>query len=178
MVRSLALAVMGVLAATGAAHADWLDQAWSDQFVAAHGNPAITLHPDGVSVVLPAELLNEAYAQPGVTTRDVLRAFLNRYSPQCSGVLDLNMAQPNLTVDLSLQGTVALDTLPSRLLDEVLEGMEQVPPAASPEAGSGQRRSVPRLTQVFVVTPDHLVFSIDYAPEKIVHCVAPQDIIS
>src|SRR6266849_6599534 len=79
------------------ARADWLDDAWSSKSTMLHGNPAITVHPDGVSVVLPKETLDEAFAQRGMTREDALRAFLGRYSPQCSHVLDLNTAQPNLT---------------------------------------------------------------------------------
>src|SRR6266849_3664651 len=98
MYMRLVLAVTLVfLADTGLARADWLDDAWSSKSTGLRGNPAITVHPDGVSVVLPRETLDEAFAQRGMTQQEALRAFLARYSPQCSHVLDLNTAQPNLT---------------------------------------------------------------------------------
>jgi hypothetical protein len=68
------------------AHADWLDNAWSDRSVAAHGNPAITLHRDGVSVALPAKTLGEAYSEGGMTTKDVLRIESGRRGYLACGV--------------------------------------------------------------------------------------------
>ena len=160
------------------ARADWLDDAWSSKSTMLHGNPAITVHPDGVSVVLPKETLDEAFAQRGMTREDALRAFLGRYSPQCSHVLDLNTAQPNLTVELRIQAATALEDLPAKTLDEMFGAMEtvKVPPkaAASKSTGKGGY-AVPRIAQAFTTLPERSVYSIDYAPDKIVHCIAPQD---
>src|SRR5258708_17169681 len=146
LVVSLALIF---LAKVDLAHADWLDNAWSDKSVAAHGNPAITLHHDGVSVVLPAQTLHEAYSEQGMTTKDVLRAFLGRYSPQCSDVLDLNTPQKNLTVDLSLQGNISLKDIPAATEDEVLKAMENIDIPSAKEAGKNGRAKVPHITQFF-----------------------------
>src|SRR5256885_1590902 len=103
-VAFLTLAIPVVLGAHGA-KADWLGDAWGDASVAAHGNPSITVRSDGVAVSLPSATLKEAHAA-GMTTQDALTAFLGRYSPQCSGVLDLNGPQANLKVALSLQDEV------------------------------------------------------------------------
>ena len=174
------------LAAIDRARADWLENAWSDKSTALHGNPAITVHPDGVSVVLPAAALDEAFSERGMTRRDALRAFLGRYSPQCSAVLDLNTAQPNLAVELQIQGATSLDELPAKTVDEMFGAMETV--EIAPPTGTGAktgskgnkagRPSVPHITQVFTTLPERFVFSIDYAPDKVAHCVAPQDPIS
>jgi hypothetical protein len=175
LVASVALVfVVGL----GPAHADWLDNAWSDKSVAEHGNPAITVRSDGVSVVLSAATLLEAQSEGGMATKDALRAFLNRYSPQCSTVLNLNIEQPNLTVDLTLQVDTALGEAPAPAQDEVLRAMEQVEIPATSDNGATARPQIPRITNVFIVLPRRLVFSIDYAPNKIVHCVAPPDAIS
>src|SRR5260221_3346240 len=76
--------LLAVVAGSQGAHADWLTDAWSDPWVAAHGNPSITLHADGIAVTLPTETLDQAH-EAGLTTRDALAAFVVRYSPQCSG---------------------------------------------------------------------------------------------
>jgi hypothetical protein len=34
---------------------------------------------------------------------------------------------------------------------------------------------VPRIAQAFTTLPERAEFSIDYAPERIVHCTAPED---
>src|SRR6266851_4205848 len=115
--RIVATAALFVVAGANDVHADWLDNAWSDKSVATHGNPAITVRPDGVSVVLPAETLDEAYSEKGMNRKDALLAFLDRYSPQCSTILDLNTAQPNLTVELSIQGKTSLEDLSSTAED-------------------------------------------------------------
>jgi len=186
MSMRLVLAVTLVfLADTGLARADWLDDAWSSKSTGLRGNPAITVHPDGVSVVLPRETLDEAFAQRGMTRQEALHAFLARYSPQCSHVLDLNTAQPNLTVELRIQAAVSLNDLPAQTLDEMFGAMEtvKIPPstgtgstdtAPKDTAKAGHAR-IPRITQVFTTLPERSVYSIDYAPDRIVHCVAPQD---
>jgi hypothetical protein len=177
------IALLALLTTSGLAQADWLEDAWSGKSTALHGNPAITLHPGGVSVVLPAETLDEAFSERGMTRPDALRAFLDRYSPQCSHVLDLNTAQPNLTVELRIQAAVSLDDLPAKSLDEMVAAMEtvKIAPSKTTEPKSAEKDGharIPRIAQAFTTLPERFNFSIDYAPDKIVHCVAPQDPMS
>ncbi len=113
-----------------------------------------------------------------MTREDALRAFLGRYSPQCSHVLDLNTAQPNLTVELRIQAATALEDLSAKTLDEMFGAMEtvKVPSKAAASKGTGKGGyAVPRIAQAFTTLPERSVYSIDYAPDKIVHCIAPQD---
>jgi hypothetical protein len=167
-----------LLAKVDLAHADWLENAWGDKSVTAHGSPAITLRRDGVSVVLPAQTLNEAYSEGGLTTKDVLRAFLSRYSPQCSHVLDLNTPQKNLTVNLSLQGNISLKDTPAVTQDELFEAMENIDIPSAKDAEKDKHARIPHITRFFPVLPVHYRFSIDYAPDKIVHCIVPEDLAS
>jgi hypothetical protein len=160
------------------ARADWLDDAWGDRSTALHGNPAITVHPDGVSVVLPAETLDEALSQRGMTRRDALRAFLGRYSPQCSHVLDLNTARQNLAVELRIQAATPLEDLPAKSLDEIVMGMETIKVPTSKAASKDRRAQIPRVEQVFTTLPERFDFTIDYAPDKVARCIVPQDSIS
>jgi hypothetical protein len=176
------------LADTGLARADWLDDAWSTKSTSLHGTPAITVHPDGVSVVLPAATFDAALLERGMTRPDALRAFLDRYSPQCSHVLNLNVAQPNLMVELRIQVATSLEDVPAQSLDEMMTAMEtvEIPSSNGTESkaagtkGTGKdgRAPIPHITQVFTTSPERFSFSIDYAPEKIAHCVVPQDPIS
>jgi hypothetical protein len=166
------------LADISLARADWLADAWSSKSTALHGNPAITVRAGGVSVVLPAETLEAAFSERGMTRPDALRAFLDRYSPQCSTMLDLNTAQPNLAVELQIQGAASLDDLPAPSLDEMFAAMETVDIPPSNGAGKEGHAPIPRIDQAFTTLPERFAFSIDYAPEKIAHCVAPQDPIS
>jgi hypothetical protein len=192
--RLILVFILFLLADIALAQADWLEDAWSGKSTALHGNPAITVHPDGVSVVLPAETLDDAFSERGMTRPDALRAFLDRYSPQCSTVLDLNTAQPNLTVELRIQAAMSLDDLPTNSLDEMFAAMETVKIAPSTgtwskdaaseykgSKGTGKdgHTQIPRIAaQVFTTLPERFDFSIDYAPDRIAHCVAPQDPIS
>jgi hypothetical protein len=176
LTRLILMVILVVLADTALARADWLDDAWNGKMTAMHGNPAITVHPDGVSVVLPAAALDEALSQRGMTRQGVLRAFLGRYSPQCSTVLDLNTARPNLAVELRIQGATSLEDLPATTLDETFAAMETID--IPPSKGKDGRAQAPRIDQVFTTSPERFNFSIDYAPDKIAHCVAPQDPIS
>jgi hypothetical protein len=167
------------------ARADWLDDAWSGKSTALHGNPAITVRPGGVTVVLPVETLDEAFSERGMTRADALRAFLDRYSPQCSNVLDLNVAQPNLTVELRIQAAMPLGDIPAQSLDEMSTAMEtvKIPPSKDlgPKAAGSKgparvgHAQIPRIAQAFMTLPERYTFTIDYAPDKIVHCVVPQD---
>jgi hypothetical protein len=177
----LLLALGCCFASLKAARADWLDDAWSGKMTARHGTPAITVRPDGVSVVLPAAVLDQALAERGMTTAEALRAFLDRYSPQCSHVLDLHTARANLTVDLRILAAIPFDEASAQTADEVTAAMEgvAVPPRASEKGPAASRRAqVPRITQLFTTLPEHAHFSIDYAPETVVHCVVPADSIS
>jgi hypothetical protein len=177
-----------LLADIALARADWLEDAWSGKSTAQRGSPAITVHPGGLSVVLPAETLDEAFSERGMTRPDALRAFLDRYSPQCSTVLDLNTAQPNLTVELRIQAAMSLDDLPANSLDEMFAAMETVKiapstgtestDAGSKGTGKDGHTQIPRIAQAFTTLPERFDFSIDYAPDRIAHCVAPQDPIS
>jgi hypothetical protein len=174
--RIVATAALFVVVGANDVHADWLDNAWSDTSVARHGNPAITVRADGVSVVLPAETLDEAYSEQGMNRKDALLAFLDRYSPRCSSVLDLNIAQPNLTVELSIQGKTSLDDMSATAEDEIFTAMEKLP--APKDGETHGRADVPHITQVFAVLPGHFTFTLDYAPVKKAHCVTPQDLVS
>lgn len=173
----LAIALV-FLANIAPAQADWLEDAWSGKSTALHGNPAITVRPDGVSVVLPAETLDAAFSERGMTRPDALRAFLDRYSPQCSTMLDLNAARPNLTVELRILGATSLENLPAKSGDEMLAAMETVDIPPSKDRAKEGRAPIPRIDRVFTTLPERFDFSIDYAPDKIAHCVAPQDPIS
>src|SRR6266852_4022935 len=126
---ALVFATLVFFAGADLARADWLDAAWSDESVAKHGNPAITVRPEGLLVALPQETLDEAHAEKGMTRQDALQAFLSRYSPQCSHVLDLNAPQPNLKVELSIQVAGSLEDLATNTQDEVFEAMEKMPMA-------------------------------------------------
>jgi hypothetical protein len=180
--------VLVLLADIGLARADWLDDAWSPKSTTLHGTPAITVRPDGVSVVLPAATFDAALSERGMTRPDALRAFLDRYSPQCSHVLNLNVAQPNLTVELQIQAATSLEDVPAQSQDEMLAAMETVEIPSSKATGSTatgtkgmskeRHAPIPRITQVFTTLPERFSFSIDYAPETVAHCVVPQDPIS
>jgi 6-phosphogluconate dehydrogenase len=48
------------------------------------GNPAITIYGDTVDIVLPTATVYREYEE-GLTTQDILDAFLDRYGQRCSG---------------------------------------------------------------------------------------------
>jgi hypothetical protein len=180
---SVVLAVPVLLSLLTPAEADWLEDAWSSKVTALHGTPAITVHPDGVSVVLPAATLDQALAEHGLTQADVLRAFLNRYGPQCSHVLNLNAARPNLKVELQIEAAMLPSDASAATLDEMTTAMETVEVPSAPNDGAkikakDRRAQIPHIAQAFRTLPERSQFSIDYAPEKIVHCVAPEDPVS
>jgi hypothetical protein len=170
MVMRIAVSTLAVLAFLGAgsARADWLTEAWSDDSVAAHGNPSITVRSDGLSVSLPSVVIDHAHAE-GLSTKDALVAFLGRYSPQCSHILDLNGPQPNLKVALSLQDEVPLGDLTGAAQGQIL-GALQGELAAQPRS-PGVRPAVPHITHVFTVSDQHVDFVIDYAPARNVRCI-------
>ena len=165
----LTLAVAVFLGAHGA-RADWLGDAWSDASVAKHGNPSITVRSDGLAVSLPSATLEQAHAE-GLTTKDALVAFLGRYSPQCSRVLDLNGPQSNLKVALSLQDEVPFGDLAATSQDQILATLQDELAEQPHDTGKGARPAIPHIAQVFVVSEQHVDFVIDYAPVNRVHCV-------
>jgi hypothetical protein len=171
--------VLTFLTNSGRARADWLDDVWSKS-TAQQGNPAITVRPDGVVVVLPAETFRRAFLESRMTPPDVVRAFLDRYSPQCSHVLNLNVAQPNLAVELRIQVATSLDGVSVETQDEMLSAMETVrispPEGAEPKGATANgHAAIPRIAQAFTILPGRSTLSIDYVPEKTVHCVVPED---
>ena len=148
--------------------AGWLERAWSDDLVKEHGRPGWRSRRS------PARSLNEAYSENGSTTKDAVRTFLARYSPRSSTVLNFNMPQPDLRVELSVQTASSLEDASARFQEEIFETMERMPP--TPGAGKDGRVQIPHISDVYSVSPKRFVLSLDYAPEKIVHCVAPQDL--
>jgi hypothetical protein len=156
------MVALAALAETRIAHADWLDDAWSEDSVRVNGNPAITIRSDFIYVVLPTATLRQAYDE-GVTMEDALRAFVGRYGQRCSSLIDLNVPHPHLKIRLSWQGQARLNEIAEK--DEAL--------AALRDAYLRQRigDNVPSL---FTVSPGHLDFTIDYVPTNRVRCIAPE----
>jgi hypothetical protein len=142
------------------ARADWLDDAWSTESVQTNGSPAITIRMDTVHIVLPAAVLRKAH-DAGATIEQAINAFLGRYAPRCSDLLNFNLPHLGLKVELSLQNRVPFeeksDDMP-RLLGE-----SDLAPSVNDE---------PRL---FVASPEHFDLTIDYAPTHQVHCIVPND---
>jgi hypothetical protein len=99
--RIFTVGLAAVLLCVGSARAEWLTDAWDDEFVKQHGNPAITLNGGGAIVVLQDATLNAARAA-GLSDQDIVLAFLQRYG-QCSELLDLQKPRAQLRVRLSIQ---------------------------------------------------------------------------
>lgn len=107
----LALAVTGILilllvfvleARSEPARRSWLEDAWSPATVNATGGPAVTLEADGsVILVLPVATLRAA-RKAGLSTKDAVTRFLERWGQHCSDVLDLDQPHAGLHVALSL----------------------------------------------------------------------------
>ena len=97
-----------LLARSGATRAEWLGDVWSDEWVAQHGSPSITVGRGGdVTVVLPQEALARAQAE-GDTHAGAVRAFLGRYAPKmCSHLMNFNEPHKGLRVALSVAAPVA-----------------------------------------------------------------------
>lgn len=148
----IAIAAILILLLIGAyekAHAaTWLDEAWSDETVAQTGGPAVTLNQDGVILVLPVATLKAAIAS-GLSVKDAVRVFLERYAQPCSDVLNMNEPHKGLSVALSLARPANVDGI------EI--GGIQIPGT------------------LFVTDDEEEHFVIDYAPEKKVHCVVPDE---
>jgi hypothetical protein len=158
--------VMGTLATfigTGIAHANWLDDAWSEKSIRINGNPAITIHGDSIYVVLPTATLLQAHYE-GVATEDALGDFLERYGPRCSKIVDLNVAHPKLTVALSLQSP--------GLFEDISEKDVELTALRNAHSKFGIENDVPHL---FTVSRLKLEYSINYVPKRRVRCVTPRD---
>lgn len=154
-------AAIAMTAATSAEAADWLEEVWSDASVRMNGSPAISLRNDGVTVVLPAAALAEAY-DAGLGTETALRDFIERYGPRCSDLLDLNLSHPDLAVGLSLQVPARPEDVPSA--EDVLTALKR----ASVKYSAGND-----LPLLFTVSPLTYAYTIDYVPTHQVRCIAP-----
>lgn len=104
----LALLAVLVLQVRCARAADWLEEAWSDETVAETGGPAVTLEADGSAiVVLPVETLAAA-RKAGLSTKQTVTLFLERWGQHCSDVIDLDQPHAGLKVLLSLSRATEL----------------------------------------------------------------------
>jgi hypothetical protein len=159
--HSTAVAASLIFVGVGAAQANWLDDAWTDEWVRLHGSPAITISREAIHVVLPTATLRRAHEE-GATTEDVLRQFLDRYGQRCSHVVDLDAPHANLRVELSLQVPGSLEDVARS--NEVLTTLRRAYLRQRPDD---------ELPLLFTVVPEHLVFSIDYVPTHGVRCVSP-----
>jgi hypothetical protein len=160
---SATIVVLVIAVGTGMARADWVDDAWSEDSVRKHGNPAVSISGDTIYVVLPAATLHQAY-EAGVTTEDALRAFLDRHGQRCSDLVDLNVPHPNLKVTLLLQDWTAFEDGPEG--DDVLSALKRAYLKYQAD------NSIPLL---FTTSPVTFEFSINYMPTRQVRCVAPND---
>jgi hypothetical protein len=164
--RGFWLALLSVIA-VHPANADWLARAWPENTVPKNGNPAITFNATGtVTLVLPEAVLGEAQAA-GVSTEHAVGAFLDRYAPRtCSTLLDMTVPHTNLRVDLLIERPVAPDAI-----DEVTQ--EDAANTLNHALKGQTRGSLPRIERAFIVDQKPLSLSIDYVPEKKVHCAEP-----
>ncbi|MDE2103799.1 MAG: hypothetical protein KGL39_41560 [Patescibacteria group bacterium] len=108
--KHLALAAALILLPALPARADWLADAWSPDTVVRTGGPAITLSDTGGIVVLPAAALAAA-RRAGLTAKQALTAFLERYIQHCSDLLDADQPHAGLVVALSLTRATTLSGL-------------------------------------------------------------------
>ena len=83
---------LALLLAPAPAQAAWLDDG---------GGAAITLSADGVLLVLPEPTLLAA-RHAGLSTRQAVAAFLERWAQHCSDILDMDQPHAGLRVELSL----------------------------------------------------------------------------
>lgn len=143
--------VLALLLIASPAHANWLDDAWTPETMNATGGPAVTLNAQGVILVLPAVTLEEA-RKAGLSVKEAITAFLDRYSPQCADVLDMNEPHPGLKVALSLERPFDGD---GAELDGVL---------------------LPG--HLFVTDDEEARFTVDYVPTRKAVCVVPEVPIS
>jgi hypothetical protein len=160
---SAAILIAFALGGARSAIADWLDDAWSDDSVQINGNPAITISGDVIHVTLPAATLRQAHQQ-GLSTKEALVAFIDRYGQRCSHLLNLNLPHPGLKVALSLQVPSTLDVASGEAKE--LEALTR--------AYLKQHEEID-LPLLFLVSPGEVEYSIDYVPMRRVRCVAPTD---
>jgi hypothetical protein len=157
------MGALAILVGTGTAQADWLDDAWSEEWVRKNGNPAVSMSGDAIHVVLPATSLHQAYEE-GFTTEHALQDFLDRYGQRCSHLIDLNVPHPNLKVTLSLQVWTPFEGIPER--EEVLVALK---------SAYLRYRADDSIPLLFTTSPVEFEYSIDYVPTHQVDCIAPGD---
>ncbi len=160
---SATMGALVIFVGTGTAQADWLDDAWSEEWVRMNGNPAVSMSGDAVHVVLPATSLHQAYEE-GFTTEQALQDFLERHGQRCSHLIDLNVPHPNLKVTLSFEGRAPFESVPER--DEVLTTLKRA---------YLRYRADDSIPLLFTVSPVEFEYSINYVPTHQVRCVAPGD---
>ena len=160
MIRHAALALALLYAAP--AHADWLDDAWTDASVDRDGGPAVTLNGSGVTLVLPADTLAAARAE-GVGTEQAVARFIERYGQHCSDVIDLDRRQ-KLSVQLFLSKPVALDDASEATQQEVGDALKTV---------TARGKRPPHVKNLFVTEPSARHLTIDYVPSRKASCVQP-----
>ncbi|HZF37161.1 MAG TPA: hypothetical protein VE914_25460 [Candidatus Angelobacter sp.] len=167
MTRKCFLTVAAALfpGAAGPAHADWLDAAWNEDSAGRHGHPAISMSSDAVHVVLPPDLLQQAYDE-GLTTERAFGAFRDRYGQRCSGLIDLNAPHRDLKVTLSLETPASLEQL--------AEADRETVRVAWKAASRGDRVDE-RAPLLFAVSQVTFSYRIDYVLTRRVRCVAPGD---
>jgi hypothetical protein len=159
MIRYVAFAL--ALLAAAPAHANWLDDAWTDDTVDRNGGPAITLNGEGVILVLPADTLVAAHAE-GVGTKRAVTLFIERYGQHCSDIIDLDRKQ-KLHVQLFLSKPVDLNSASEETQQEVGDTLIKI-------SGRHPKRP-PDVQSLFVTEPEHRDFTIDYVPERKASCV-------
>ena len=164
MKRLLSAAALALASIVGSnlAHADWLGDAWSTDSVRRNGSPALTIRRGSIHVVLPAAALNQAYDE-GLSTERALGDFLERYAQRCSGLLDLNVPQPNLKVTLSLQTPTSLDEISEA--DEALTALK---------SEYLKRRIETETPMLFIVSPGQFDLTVDYVPKRRTRCALPE----
>ena len=160
MIRHAALAL--TLLSAAPAHADWLDDAWTNDSVDRNGGPAVTLNGGGVTLVLPADTLAAARAE-GVGTDEAVALFIERYGQHCSDIIDLDHRQ-KLSVQLFLSQPVDLDDASETTQQEVGNALKSV-------TASGKRP--PHVKNLFVTEPGARHLTIDYVPSRKASCVKP-----
>jgi len=153
-----------MLVGAGIAHADWIDDAWSEDSARVNGNPAVSISGDTIYLALPSATLQQAY-DAGLSTKDALHRFLDRHGQRCSQLIDLNFPHPHLRVMLSLQDGTPFENLPEG--DEVLGALKRAYLRYHTDGSS---------PLLFTVSPVKFEFSINYVPTRRVRCIAPGDI--
>ncbi len=161
MIRYAAFAL--ALFAIPPAHANWLDDAWTDDTADQNGGPAITLNSEGVILVLPANTLVAAHAE-GVDTKQAVTLFIERYGQHCSDIIDLDQKQ-NLHVQLFLSRPVDLNSASEQTQQEVGDTLIKL--------SDGRSKRPPHVESLFVTEPEHRDFTVDYAPQRKASCVEP-----